>query len=206
METLGIKNIIFDFGDIFIDLDKPATMNRIQKLGLHELSPEMIKMNESYEKGLVETNDFVNYYHHILPNASKEELEEAWNAIILDFPEYRLKFIEKMAADNKFNLFLLSNTNELHIKAVIKRMTIERYERFKQCFKQFYLSHEIHKRKPDHEIYNFVLEANNLVAKETLFIDDTFENVEAATEVGIHGWNLTPGEEDITQLFSKFAL
>ena len=206
METLKIKNIIFDFGDIFIDLEKPATMQKIQKLGLQELSPEMVKMNESYEKGLVETNDFVNYYHHILPHASKEELIEAWNAIILDFPEYRLKFIEKMAEENKFNLFLLSNTNELHIEAVIKRMTLSRYTRFKQCFKKFYLSHEIHKRKPDHEIYNFVLDANNLVAQETIFIDDTFENVEAAKQVGIHGWNLIPGEEDITELFSKFAL
>jgi FMN phosphatase YigB (HAD superfamily) len=206
MEKSGLRNIVFDFGDIFIDLDKPATLKHIQKLGLRTLTPDMISMNESYEKGLVSTADFVNYYHHILPHAHKEQLIKAWNSIILDFPEYRLNFIEKLGRENQYKLYLLSNTNELHIEEVKKRMTLSRYNRFKACFNKFYLSHEIHLRKPDHEIFHFVLSENSLIPEQTLFIDDTLENVEAAREVGLNGWHLIPGEEDIVDLQNKYTL
>lgn len=198
-----IKNIIFDFGDIFINLDKEATLNRIGQLGLTELDENMIRMNESYEKGLVTTTDFVQYYHHLLPHTSKEQLIQAWNAIILDFPEYRLQFVEKLAQNGRYRMFLLSNTNELHITEVKKNMTDVRYDRFKQCFEKFYLSHEIHLRKPDTEIYEYVLSENNLKGDETLFIDDTEVNITAAKSTGILGWHLIPGKDDITRLFEQ---
>ncbi|XLS30887.1 HAD family hydrolase [Flavobacteriaceae bacterium M23B6Z8] len=203
MEKYTIKNIVFDFGDIFIDLDKPATLNRIQQLGLQELTPEMVKMNETYEKGLVSTQDFVKYYHHLLPHTSREQLIEAWNAIILDFPEYRLKFIEDLSRRKQYRLFLLSNTNELHIAQVKKRMTEDRYKRFKSCFEQFYLSHEIYLRKPDAEIFQYVTKQNRLIPQQTLFIDDTLENVKASETIGWNGWHLIPGEDDIVDLPKK---
>ncbi|WP_340063420.1 HAD family phosphatase [Ascidiimonas aurantiaca] len=198
-----IKNIIFDFGDIFINLDKEATLRKIGQLGLRELDDNMIRMNESYEKGLVTTTDFVQYYHHLLPHTSKEQLIQAWNAIILDFPEYRLQFAERLAKKGNYRMFLLSNTNELHITEVKKSMTGVRYDRFKQCFEKFYLSHEIHLRKPDTEIYKYVLSENNLQSEETLFIDDMESNVLAAKNAGIQSWHLIPGKDDVTQLFEQ---
>lgn len=203
MDEYKIKNIVFDFGDIFINLDKPATLNQIQALGLKELTPEMIKMNETYEKGLVSTPDFIKYYRHLLPHTRKQQLIDVWNAIILDFPEYRLKFIENLCEQNQYRLFLLSNTNELHIEQVKKRMTNTRYQRFKACFEQFYLSHEIYLRKPDPDIYEFVTKQNGLIPQQTLFIDDTPENIQASKIAGWHGWHLVPGEEDIVDLPTK---
>ncbi|WP_340198433.1 HAD-IA family hydrolase [Ascidiimonas sp. W6] len=203
MDKKNIKNIVFDFGDIFINLDKPATLLRMKKLGLKELSPELVKMNESYEKGLISTSHFVQYYHHLFPQVEKEELVQAWNAIILDFPEYRLNFLEKLANKKNFRLFLLSNTNELHISAVKNSMSDTKYERFKSYFEKFYLSHEIHLRKPDLEIFNFVIQENGLNPQQTLFVDDTLENVLAAKEAGWKGWHLIPGEEDIINLLDK---
>lgn len=57
--------------------------------------------------------------------------------------------------------------------------------------------------KPSSEIYEFVLTENNLNAQETIFVDDLKENTAAANRLGIHTWNLIPGQEDVTQLFTK---
>ena len=199
-----IKNIIFDFGDIFINLDKPATIREFtKKFGAFDVTPEMDHINKEYEKGLVTSKEFVDYYLRYFPTLSKEDIINAWNAILLDFPEYRLEFIEKLAAEKKYRLFLLSNTNDIHIKYVEKTMLPERYQRFKKCFEQFYLSHEINFRKPDSDIYDFVLNQNNLVPEESLFIDDTEENTISASKLGINTWNLIPNKDEITNLFKQ---
>lgn len=202
-----IKTIIFDFGDIFINLDKPAIERELLALRIPEITPKMYELAAAYEKGLITTTALVNYFTSRFPNISAGEIKKAWNAIILDFPEYRLTFIEELYAQKKFKTILLSNTNELHIEQVIKNMGIERYERFKACFDQFYLSHEIHLSKPHKNIYEFVLSKNSLKAEECLFIDDTKENTDAAHKLNIHTWNLIPEQDDIINLFeTKKAL
>ena len=168
-----IKTLIFDFGDVFINLDKEAPYIEMRKLGIHSFSDEMIEINELYETGIISTSAFLDFYCKICLNTSKTELSEAWNSIILDFPEYRLKYIEALATSKKYQLILLSNTNDLHIEKVIKNMTLERFLRFKNCFDAFYLSQEIHLRKPNSDIYNFVLDTHQINPKEILFIDDT---------------------------------
>lgn len=195
-----IKNIIFDFGDVFINLDKEATAREMKKFGFENLTPEIIAYMHTYERGTISTHNFLDKMSRYFPKATTAELEKAWNAIIKDFPEFRLTFIEKLAKENDYELYLLSNTNELHIQAVKKSMGLERFWRFKSCFKKFYLSHEIGMRKPDSEIYNYVLEQNNLEADKSLFIDDSKENSTAAEAAGIHAWHLKIGEEDIAQL------
>jgi len=198
-----IKNIIFDFGDIFIDLDKPATFKEMEKLGYTEVQPEMITLAQDYEMGLVSNNNFVSEINNFIPNASPEQIQDSWNAILKDFPEYRLTFIEEFKKTNDFRLFLLSNTNDLHIEYVKKTMGWDRFKRFKDCFEQFYLSYEIKMRKPNADIFEFVLDQNQLKAEETLFIDDTKENTDTAQQLGIQSWHLQVGQEDITYLTKK---
>jgi putative hydrolase of the HAD superfamily len=197
-----IKNIIFDFGDVFINLDKSATYREMTKLGVSEISNEMITVYHQYEKGLMTTDDFLNFYHDKL-GVKKEDLVNAWNAILLDFPKERLDLLRNISMSKKYRLFLLSNTNDLHIKWIQNSLGEVFYNKFKNSFEQFYLSHEINLRKPDLEIYEFVLNENNLIADETLFVDDLKENTDSANKLGIHVWNLIPKKEDVTELFTK---
>lgn len=196
-----IETIIFDFGDVFINLDKPATERELIKLGVSEITKSMYHYASQYEKGLITTEYLVKYFRNQFPNISESDFAHAWNAIILDFPEYRLEFIEQLSRERKFNLILLSNTNVLHIEKVIESMGINRYNRFKNCFDDFYLSHEIHLSKPNFEIFNFVLNENKIDAKKCLFIDDTKIHTNAAAQLGINTWNIDPKNEDITHLF-----
>ena len=198
-----IENIIFDFGDVFINLDKQATAREMQVFGFMNLTPDLETLFIAYEKGLITTEDFLDKTNQLFPKASRLDLIHAWNSIILDFPEKRLKFIEKLADEKEYRLFLLSNTNELHIKFVQERMGEKRYKRFKNCFEKFYLSHQINLRKPEAAIFEYVLNSNNLNAEKTFFIDDSKVHTSAAAELGITCWNLKVGEEDILDLNTK---
>lgn len=197
-----IKNIIFDFGDIFLNLDKQGTYKAMAALGVSKITDEMIQVYQNYEKGLMTTDAFLNFFHDKF-RIPKDKLIVAWNAVLLDFPRERLGFLKKLADSKKYRLFLLSNTNDLHIKWVQDSLGDEFYNDFKTCFEQFYLSHEINFRKPDTEIYKFVLNENNLIAEETLFVDDLKENTDSANSLGIKTWNLMPEEDDVTELFTK---
>jgi putative hydrolase of the HAD superfamily len=197
-----IKNIIFDFGDIFINLDKKGTYNAMAALGVTKITEEMIQVYHAYEKGMMTTDEFIKFFHEKF-RIPEEKLVDAWNAVLLDFPRERLLFLKKLAASKKYRLFILSNTNDLHIKWVQNSLGEVFYNEFKNSFEQFYLSHEINFRKPDSEIYEFVLNENNLIADETLFVDDLTENTESANKLGIHVWNLIPEQDDVTELFTK---
>ena len=198
-----IKNIIFDFGDIFINLDKPAVFKALANVGYTEVTPELDDIFKAYEMGLMTSENFILKLNEIFPSATPKELKDAWNSILLDFPENRLLFLEQLASEKKYRLFLLSNTNEIHIDYVINAMGEAQFNRFKDCFEKFYLSHEIKLRKPNKDIYEFVLNENNLIAEETFFVDDTQENTAASTALGIKSWNLLVGKEDIVQLNTK---
>ncbi|QOD60820.1 HAD family phosphatase [Polaribacter haliotis] len=197
-----IKNIIFDFGDIFINLDKMATFKAMAELGVSNITEEMMQIYHQYEKGFMSTEDFIKFFHNKF-NIPKTDLVNAWNAVLLDFPKERLSFLQELSASKKYRLFLLSNTNDLHIKWVQNSLGVQFYNDFKNAFEQFYLSHEINFRKPDTNIYEFVLNENSLKAEETLFVDDLEENTNSASQLGIHTWNLTPGVDDVTELFEK---
>lgn len=195
-----IKTIIFDFGDIFVNLDKPATLREMQKLNIQEFSEELHQLNQDYEKGLISSTGFFKAYQTRFENIQEDQFKDSWNAILVDFPEYRYKFLKKLSEEKDYKLILLSNTNEIHIDWIKENVPF--FEDFKACFDAFYLSHEINFRKPDAGIYEFVLKESNLNPEECLFIDDTRENTEAAAALGIHTWKLEPTREDVIDLFT----
>lgn len=199
-----INTIIFDFGDIFINLDKKATIDGLKKLGLEEWNADLDHLNIQFEKGNISKDEFLGGFQKQLPNASINEILEAWNAILTDFPLYRLEFLQMLS--KKYRLFLLSNTDSIHINTFEQRVGTSFYSDFYQCFEKVYFSFEMGMRKPDSEIYLTLLNKHELQPKRTLFIDDKKENTDAAQALGIHVWNLQVGKEDVVDLFEKEIL
>ena len=195
-----IKTIIFDFGDVFLNLEKSATKRELAKHKISDFSEEMLKKNKQFEKGEISSDQFIKYYCDRFSNLTPDTFINSWNAILLDFPEHRLQFLKKLAEGGRYILILLSNTNHVHIDWV--KENIEHFEDFRNCFDAFYLSQEIGFRKPEPEIFEFVLQKHDLKPQETLFIDDTKENTDAAARLGIHTWNIDPATEDVTELFT----
>lgn len=195
-----IKTIIFDFGDVFINLDKDATNRKLKEMDIQDLPESISDKNREYEQGFVTSDEISEHYRTHFPEMKAEDFLDSWNSILLEFPEYRFKFIQKLAKEKDYQLILLSNTNENHINYIKNRVPF--YEDFKNCFDAFYLSHEIGMRKPNPDIFEFILDEHDLEPEDCLFIDDTPENIETASRLGFHTWNIEPTREDIIDLFT----
>jgi len=196
-----INTIIFDFGDIFINLDKEAPINALKKLGLAQWNEDLNQLNLKFEKGLISEEDFLVGFQKHLPNASFDEILSAWNSILLDFPLRRLEFLQKLT--KKYRLFLLSNTDSIHIDSFERENGLSFTRDFYMCFEKVYFSFEMGMRKPDAEIFEYLIKNHELSPKRTLFIDDKKENTDAALSLGIQVWNLQVGQEDVVDLFHK---
>jgi putative hydrolase of the HAD superfamily len=195
-----IKTIIFDFGNVFVNLDlEGAYQNALKAFQIESLSTEMLGFNSFYEQGLISTEEFIDFYTDNFQNISKEALIEVWNFMLKDFPKYRLDFLKELNNSSKFNLILLSNTNALHIEYIKEHVPF--YEEFKNCFDAFYLSHVIHLVKPNKDIFEFVLAENKIKAEECLFIDDNLDNIKTANLLNFHTWHIHPEKDDVINLF-----
>jgi putative hydrolase of the HAD superfamily len=193
------KPIIFDFGNVFINLDiEGAHKNALDTFKIDALSEEMMAFNSFYEQGLISTKEFLEFYVENFPTLSKEELIDVWNFMLKDFPKHRFEFLKELKMSSNYKLILLSNTNALHINWI--KENIPFYDDFKNCFDAFYLSHEIHLVKPNRDIFQFVLTENNLKANECLFIDDNQENIDTANNLKFKTWHINPKSDDISNL------
>jgi putative hydrolase of the HAD superfamily len=199
-----INTIIFDFGDIFVNLKKEASIEEFSKLGLNGPNEELLIMNDMFERGKISEQQFIDGFKKFIPNADVHEIRKAWNAIIGEFPLYRLEFLQMLS--KKYRLFLLTNTDAIHISRFEHMVGVSFFSDFYQCFEKVYYSFEMGMRKPDTEIFNHLLKQHDLSPKRTLFIDDKKENTDAAAALGIQVWNLKVGEEDVVDLFDKQLL
>jgi glucose-1-phosphatase len=196
-----INTIIFDFGDIFINLDYKKSKEAFLKLGLKEWSEDLKAQNQLFEKGKISENNFLESFQKQIPNAKLYEIRNAWNNLLGDFPLYRLEFLQKLS--QKYKLYLLSNTDSIHIQH-FERAVGESFSRdFYQCFEKVYFSYEVRMRKPDESIFKLLINNHNLIPKNTLFIDDKKENTDVASKLDLIIWNLQVGQEDVVDLPNK---
>ena len=196
-----INTIIFDFGDVFINLDKEAPAVEFKKLGLEEWHPDLEELNLQFEKGKISESQFIKGFQKHLQNATIEEIRYAWNSIIGDFPLYRLEFLQMLSF--KYRLFLLSNTDAMHMEKFQHKVGMTFIREFYQCFEKVYFSFELGMRKPDVEIFNYIIKKHDLNPKRTLYIDDKKANTEIAEAVGLSVWNLQIGKDDVVNLYEK---
>ncbi|MHB1920596.1 MAG: HAD family hydrolase [Chitinophagaceae bacterium] len=192
-----IKNIIFDLGGVLLNIDYQLTENAFAALGFSNFSSlytqfQASPLFEDLETGRIQEEAFVETLKKRAPvPLSGDQIREAWNAMLLDFPIDRLQLLRQL--QNPYNLYLLSNTNSIHLKALEKiLLTQTGFPNLDPFFKKVYYSHLFGRRKPEPEIYQMVLEDGHLDPGETLFIDDNELNVEGARKVGINGILLVP--------------
>jgi len=190
------KNLIFDLGEVIIDIDYRQTIAAFQKLAVVDFSTVVSYSAQNpvfdlYEKGKVSTASFFDELRKYLrPGTTDQEIEDAWNAIFKDFPTQKMEMLKQLKT--RYNTFALSNINEIHLASINEAAKSKFGEPdFSNFFHGTYYSNELGLRKPEPEIYALVLEKEGLDPDETFFVDDKKENVEAARKFGIHAYQLT---------------
>ena len=204
----SIENIIFDFGGVICDLDPKVTEQKCLAMGFDVGNPRTLgesqRLVEDLERGFINGDAFQKGMKKLfLQPVTDEEIDDAWNALLIDIPEPRIRCLE--AVRKHYRIFLLSNTNEIHFQHYL-RMFQEKsgYSDFDQIFEKTYFSYLLKLIKPDPEIFRFVVHNSRLDPDKTLFIDDTLKHIEGSRVAGLHGYHLqTNRGEQIMDLFGS---
>lgn len=200
----NIKNIIFDWGGVLIDVTMDKFMEECNSVGIRFKENEITGTHKSgffleYEIGKVSDDELRN---ELRRRANRDitdyELDRIWNTMIEKIPEEKLELLYELR--NKYNLYILSNTNGIHWDNVAPEVFKYRGLGINDFFKKVFLSYKMHLAKPDKEIYLKALDEAGIKAEETLFIDDSPVNCSAAQSVGIKAVHYIPGE-DLTKIF-----
>lgn len=191
------KAIIFDLGGVILNLRYENTLDKFAEILNKPVAPfytkkEQTSLFDDYEKGLITSQEFRLGIRELLnEEITDDQIDEAWNAMLLDLPKERVEMLKTLKG--KYRIFLLSNTNEIHINAfneIVNNTLGDDFGDFKQLFEQAYYSYEMGDRKPHPSIFDFVVEKNKLDKSTTLFIDDSIQHVEGAKKAGLHAHHL----------------
>ena len=204
----NVKAIIFDLGAVILNINYQNTIDEFKKLGVKNPNSFYSKKKQTHlfnqiETGKISQKKFLLQLQKETSDASIQQVKNAWNAMLLDLPEERIKLLKSL--NQNYAIFLLSNTNALHICEFKKKLGNKEYTEFYNLFDKVYYSHKIGFRKPQAEAFTIILNQNKLAAHEVLFIDDSPQHIEGAKKLGIKTHHLQDNEE-VTTLFPDIVL
>ncbi len=196
-----IRNILFDFGNVLIDININATHDALLKIeGLDNQKLEHLfsvnRFHDKFERGELFEDSFFNAVQRCYkPVPDIYEVFKAWNAMLVGIPSSHLANLE--ALRKKYKTYLFSNTNTTHMRWVHHHLSaihgINDFE--SRYFDKAYYSHLIGYRKPEPKGFEFILKDAGIIAKETLFIDDIQLNTEAAAQLGFTVYHHDPSHD-----------
>lgn len=199
MEKEGIKNLLIDFGGVLINLDRSRCIENFKQLGLQNVESLLgiygqqgIFMQQ--EKGLITSAEFRDGIRKLInKDVTDEQIDTAWNSFLVDIPTTKLDLLLKLR--EKYVVYLLSNTNEIHWEWSCQHAFPYRGFQAADYFEKIYLSYEMKMLKPDREIFSAVLNDAGIDPKETFFIDDSEANCTTAASLGISTYTPKAGED-----------
>ena len=200
-----IDAIIFDLGGVLLNLDFRRSIDAFITLGFSNVEKQMTRLLSSrpagdnlsffhlYETGRISSGEFRDELRkHAGLNTPDKDIDEAWTAMLMDLHGENLEIMKKIKGS--FRIFLLSNTNPIHIESLHSRNdTGIIYSVLEGLCEKVYYSHEVGMRKPDREIFDHVISDSGLDPEKTLFIDDSIPNIEAADNAGLHAYHHKAG-------------
>ncbi|MPL98911.1 D-ribitol-5-phosphate phosphatase [bioreactor metagenome] len=202
-----IKNLLLDLGGVVLNVDYHKMVDVFKEYGVmdfdkHFTQAKQVEIIDKFEEGKCTIEEFRNGIRDLVNvNLTDEQIDNAWFSMILDLPKERIELIGLLKL--KYNVYLFSNTNELHIELLKKRYEEEfGFDIFQMLFTKAYFSNEIKMRKPHPESFQWLLNDAEIKAEETLFIEDSPQHIEGAKKVGLNTYWLTGGET-INDLYDK---
>ncbi|MDP3642605.1 MAG: HAD family phosphatase [Bacteroidota bacterium] len=208
MEILnGIRNIIFDLGGVLLNIDPQKTIDAFSRLGMEQLVGDKGLSYDhdifyQMELGKITSEEFRNGVRKLFSGeVTDDQIDAAWTAMLLDFPVVRVELVKKLRKD--FRIYLFSNTNAIHVEKYHSIFRNQHGFEVSSLFEKDFYSNEIGYRKPSPESYQEIIRLSGINPEESLFIDDSLPNVEAAITSGLKGIWLEPGQK-VEELFQKF--
>lgn len=190
------KNIIFDFGGVLIDVDYHKTINAFKALGMDNFEQlysqaDQEHLFDNYETGKISSQYFINQLIGKLGGTiTANKIVSAWNEMLGDIHIQNILAVQRLK-EIGYNVYLLSNTNDIHIQVALDRWNKLSVIKAHDLFNKIYLSQEIGMRKPNREIFEYVLRDISAQPEDVLFIDDSIQHIESASQLGMNTHLLT---------------
>jgi putative hydrolase of the HAD superfamily len=197
------QNIIFDLGNVIVDIDESKTFRALSLLVDHpptgRIPAVFSELIEKYECGGISTEAFIEELHkRSTKDSYPNQIIQAWNAMLLDIPRQRLDLMQQLR--QSYGIYILSNTNPLHIAWVDNFLQVNYGQDSFSAFCDYALySHDAGFRKPQEKIYSELLERAGITAESAVFFDDKEENIRAAQSVGLRAIHSPPNIDIRTQ-------
>lgn len=202
----GITALVFDLGGVIVDLAPTRTVEAFVKLSgrkveevmqvylTHQafLDFEMGKTDESYFRNAVRDTFALH--------ADDTSIDFCWNAMLIGLPTQKLRMLDALKKD--FNVLALSNTNSIHIRYV--NDVLLNGGKLDDYFHHAHYSHDLGMRKPNADIFEYILNAHQLTPSEVFFMDDNVDNIATAKTLGIQTQRIEHPDQ-VIELFKQYA-
>lgn len=184
-----IKNIVFDLGGVIMTLDPAEALRRFKALGLSDAERNLDAYTQSgifgnLEEGKITAEDFRSKLSSLTGHElTFDECKHAWLGYRKDVPQRNLDLLKELRAKG-YRLILLSNTNPFMMDWALSSEFDGKGSSLNDYFDALYLSYRLGIMKPAPDFFRQVLDNENILPEETLFVDDGPRNVEAAGKLG----------------------
>ena len=194
-----IKDIVFDFGGVLVEIDTANAIQKFGELGLPNPSDYLNSYQQTgtffaLENGDITADRFVEELSELCSQPiTYQQAKEAWLAFVVKVNTEYLDFIQQLRPC--YRLSVLSNTNPF-LQGWARSSEFTRCgKKLDDYFDMLFLSYKMNCSKPGEEIYRKMLLEGNMNPSETLFIDDGSKNIEAARRLGINVLQVKNGED-----------
>ncbi len=207
---IQIKNIIFDLGSVLLDIDVDRTLRSFDEMGVSGKQLEEIYKDPEnffllFEKGAIDVDTFRNAFRTLSDNhLTDQQINDAWSAMVIGFPKNKVELLKCLV--NRYDLYLLSNTNEIHVPIYTRQFwETSGGVSFEDMFTRIYYSHVVKLSKPNPAIFHYMLNDSGILPEESLFIDDLQRNVDAAIETGLPSCHFRE-EDDLAEVLEQYGI
>lgn len=194
-----IKNLLFDLGGVIMDIRRLNCVASFERLGMKDADSFLGEYSQKgpflqLEEGAISEEEFRTAVRALInEEVSDEQIDSAFCDFLVGIPKYRLEQLRQLK--KSYNIYMLSNTNSIMWRSRIaedfRQEGLEREDYFDGIVTSF----EAQSIKPDAKIFHTVVEKLGINPDETLFLDDSQKNLDAAAQLGFHTLLVTPGSE-----------
>lgn len=204
----GIEVVIFDFGEVLIELDYPRVVEGFSKAASRnkEAIEELIVTSpilQDFECGRLTPGEFRAGVNQLLGcSLSDDTFDEIWNSMLKNLPKSRMDILQKVS--QRFDTYLLSNSNVIHEEAFNKMIVEVTGKRsMHELMKKAYFSQDIGLRKPYLECFEYVAAEIGTKPEHILFLDDRLDNIQGAQEAGWRTVQIVNADKQLREIFES---
>lgn len=194
-----IKNLLFDLGGVIMDIRRLNCVASFERLGMKDADSFLGEYSQKgpflqLEEGAISEAQFRDAVRQFIDGeVSDEQIDSAFCDFLVGIPVHRLEQLRQLK--QQYKIYMLSNTNSIMWRSRIaedfRQEGLEREDYFDGIVTSF----EAKSIKPDAKIFHTVVEKLGIKPEETLFLDDSQKNLDAAALLGFNTRLVTPGSE-----------